>query len=343
MGKKRYYELDFIRAVCAVVVVCYHFTCACDIFELQGFRNVLYIFPNGKWGELAVSVFFMLSGAVMFHNYKGKKIKLLEFYKKRWLSLFPAFYLIWGFLYFRTVFTNGGNWFWYGNPKLILLSLTGMDGFFYYLQRNYYFIGEWFLGAIIFLYLLFPILKLVYERMKWVTSGCLLLAWSMIFVVDWFRIEPFRNMITCVCSFWIGMLLMEYRELCKKYWCIFLFGLVVLFAINIPINYTLTTNLTAIMAFVVLFYLGSGVMKVRFFKPMILSLSKNSYTLFLTHHYIIDNWVLTERYGQIGLKKQIIWMVAALLVSYASAVLLRVLAETLQKGCSLVYRKLVQQ
>ncbi|MBQ8814221.1 MAG: acyltransferase [Lachnospiraceae bacterium] len=342
MKKKHYYELDFIRAVCALIVVCYHFTCACDIFELQGFRNIFYLYPNGKWGEMAVSVFFMLSGAVIIYNYEGKRLKMAEFYKKRWLSLFPMFYVIWLTLYLREVILNGGNWFWNGEPELLLLSLFGMDGYFYYLRRNYYFIGEWFLGAIIFLYLLFPLLKKLFERFRWQTSAALLVAWAMIFLVDWFKIEPFRNLITCVCSFWIGMLLMEYRDLCRKYWYCFLAGAVVMFTWKITVNTTLTMNLTAVMVFVVLFRLGGLVMKSSLLKKCILSVSRNSYGLFLTHHVIIDNWVKTQRYGQIGLKKQLLWMAAVLILSYISAVLLRIVAEALQKGVSSVVKRSVQ-
>ena len=141
--------MDFIRAVCAIIVVCYHFSCACEIFELQGSGNILYRYANGTWGEMAVSVFFMLSGAVMIYNYQGKKLELAMFYKKRWLSLFPMFYVMWILMYVIKASVNH-NWFWGGEPKLMLLSLFGMDGYFYYRQPNYHSIGEWFLGAIIF-------------------------------------------------------------------------------------------------------------------------------------------------------------------------------------------------
>lgn len=39
----------------------------------------------------------------------------------------------------------------------MLLSLLGMDGYFQYRGPNYYLIGEWFFGAIVFLYILYPL------------------------------------------------------------------------------------------------------------------------------------------------------------------------------------------
>ena len=182
MKKKHYYELDFIRAVCAVIVVCYHFTCALDIFEIQGFQNILYMYPNGRWGEMAVSVFFMLSGAALIYNYGGRKLNVTEFYKKRWLNLFPMFYVMWVLMYVIKA-SAAQNGLWGGEPKLLLLSLFGMDGYFYYKQPNYHSIGEWFLGAIIFLYILFPLIKKLFERFRWQTSGVLTICWSLIFLL----------------------------------------------------------------------------------------------------------------------------------------------------------------
>ena len=95
------------------------------------------------------------------------------------------------------------------------------------------------------------------------------------------------------------------------------------------------------MVFVVLFQVGGEITKLPLLRNIIKSVSKNSYAIFLTHHVIIDNWVKTERYGQIGLKKQLLWMAVVLLVSYISAVLLRVLSEALQKGIGMVGKKLV--
>ncbi len=339
MKKKHCYELDFIRAVSAIIVVCYHFACACDIFELKGFRNILYVYPNGKWGEMAVCVFFMLSGAVMIYNYRDKVMNTVDFYRKRWLSLFPMFYLMWLIMYTINVTKNGGNWFWGGEPRLLWLSLLGMDGYFYYLQRNYYTVGEWFLGAIIFLYILFPLLKKLFDRCRWQTSAVLLGAWGMVFFVDWFKIEPFRNMITCVCSFWIGMILMEYREQWKKYWYCFAAALCVCFLWKLPIGTTLGMNLTAVTVFVVLYMLGGYVMKLPLLKKIVLTVSRNSYGIFLTHHVIIDAWVITKRYGQIGLKIHLLWLAAVLIAAYISAVLLRVSTEVLLKGIKRVFRK----
>lgn len=341
MKKKHYYELDFIRAVCAVIVVCYHFSGALNIFGVQGARNILFVFANGTWGALAVGVFFMLSGAALAYNYGDKKIDILSFCKKRWLSLFPMFYVMWILMYVIKASTSG-NWLWGGSPRLMLLSLVGMDGYFYYRQPNYHSIGEWFLGAIIFLYMIYPVLKKLFERFRWVMTAVLTFAWLSIFIVDWFEIATFYNLLTCIWSFWVGMLLMEYRDCWKRFGMIFAGVFIVCLVWKLPVNDTIGTNLTAVAMFGTLFWIGSGIMKSKMLSILVMTISRNSYGIFLTHHVILDAWVKSMRYSQIGLKKNILWMAATIIAAYISAVLLRIVTEALQREIELSFKRIRQ-
>lgn len=87
MGKRKI-EIDFIRCVCAIGIIVYHFYCHSNCSE-----KIFYSFANGLWGDVIVSVFFMISGAVLFLNNSEVK-DWLGFYKKRWKSIFPDFYII---------------------------------------------------------------------------------------------------------------------------------------------------------------------------------------------------------------------------------------------------------
>lgn len=338
MKKKHFYQLDIIRAVCAVFVVCYHFSCACEIFEVQGYYNILYRFANGTWGEMAVSVFFMLSGAAMIYNYEGIELKLPNFYKKRWLTLFPMFYVMWILMYVIKASVNN-NWFWGGEPKLMLLSLFGIDGYFYYRHPNYHSIGEWFLGAIIFLYMLFPILKKLFERFRWPATIMLTAAWGLIFFVDFFQVSTFHNLITCVWSFWIGMLLIEYRDYWKRLWPCFAACWIALTLWKLPVNDTVGMNLTAVAAFGTLFSVGDCLMKSDIIRRIVLSLSKNSYGIFLTHHVIIDSWVKGKSGIRIGLLQNVLWLLAVLGVSYISAEFLCKAVEVVRNGIEKIVKK----
>ena len=68
--KEKIVELDFIRAVCAVGIVCNHFT----IESKNNLQKVFYTYPSGMGsvGYTLVTVFFLLSGAVLYYNYHEK-------------------------------------------------------------------------------------------------------------------------------------------------------------------------------------------------------------------------------------------------------------------------------
>ncbi len=54
------------------------------------------------YGDIYVTVFFFISGALLFYNH-SEVDDLKLFYKKRALSIFPAFYIAWGLMYIRDV------------------------------------------------------------------------------------------------------------------------------------------------------------------------------------------------------------------------------------------------
>ena len=99
MGKKKVVldQFDFIRAIACLGIVLYHFAVEYgwpDIFNNCG-GGVTY-------GDIYVTVFFFISGALLFYNH-SKIDDLKLFYKKRALSIFPAFYIAWGLMYIRDV------------------------------------------------------------------------------------------------------------------------------------------------------------------------------------------------------------------------------------------------
>jgi surface polysaccharide O-acyltransferase-like enzyme len=99
----------------------------------------------------------MLSGYLLYYNHPSVN-KLTSFYKKRWISIFPTFYIAYIFLYLERIFQSG-RFFWSGPTWKLFFSVIGIDGFIFYRQPDdYYLIGDWFLGAIIILYALYPLI-----------------------------------------------------------------------------------------------------------------------------------------------------------------------------------------
>lgn len=66
-SKQRIYAFDFIKAVSALGIICFHFGCRAQNL------NWLVSLPSytGSWGSVLVAVFFLTSGALLYlHHYK---------------------------------------------------------------------------------------------------------------------------------------------------------------------------------------------------------------------------------------------------------------------------------
>jgi surface polysaccharide O-acyltransferase-like enzyme len=185
---------DLIRSISTIIVVCFHYSCALQKYGIYAFNNYFHIFfNNGDWAFFSVTMFFMLSGAALFYNYSGS-IDKQSFYFKRWQKLFPMFYLAWSVMFIIKAVTYKTA-FWGGAPWKLVLTLFGLDGYFQYLGSNYYILGEWFLGPIVILYVLFPYLNILANTKTLLTTCLLVLCYLVVLNTDWFKISDFRNQI----------------------------------------------------------------------------------------------------------------------------------------------------
>ena len=96
---KRLFEIDFTRACCCIGIIIFHYFCHATKPQIK----FLYFSSNAVYGFLYVTVFFSISGIVLFNRYS--KIKSLKsFYFRRWKSIFPPFYLCYFYFFIKTVF-----------------------------------------------------------------------------------------------------------------------------------------------------------------------------------------------------------------------------------------------
>lgn len=79
-------ELDSLRGIAAMAVVCYHFTVAYD----NGHQNILEFQPF-RYGYLGVQLFFMISGFVILMTLERSK-NLLSFAISRFSRLYPLYW-----------------------------------------------------------------------------------------------------------------------------------------------------------------------------------------------------------------------------------------------------------
>lgn len=86
MKEKKLY-IDILRIVAILMVFHFHFVLA--LGDGQGF---LVKYASGEWGCVGTSLFFLISGNCLARNY-GQNFEAKKFYLKRFLAIFPAFYI----------------------------------------------------------------------------------------------------------------------------------------------------------------------------------------------------------------------------------------------------------
>jgi len=163
---KKIPALDGLRGIAIVLVLCYHFS-----------------FPPGIPGPMGVTIFFVLSGflitwLLLNENERSGTVSLRNFYKRRVLRIFPAFYCYW----FLSVVV-----LWLAHRK-ILWSEFGSA--FLYLSNYYYsFVPSqrpfmpftWSLAVEEQFYVLWPSLFLLYRRnlkkLTYFLLGLIMVSW----------------------------------------------------------------------------------------------------------------------------------------------------------------------
>ena len=128
-------------------------------------------------GDFGSSLFFIVSGASLALTVPADQDPV-QFYKKRAKAVYPLFWLAWFVVFCYRFVAHPGS---FGGAKTVTLVLTflGLDNFAVaagWVGMDFACVGEWFLGSILFLYILFPLLQRGLRKNPWVT-------WALTLVV----------------------------------------------------------------------------------------------------------------------------------------------------------------
>lgn len=287
MKKERVFYLDFIRAISVIIIVAFHFNCTLISSGVNGYNKILYKFSNGDWGAIGVTLFFIISGVGLMHSYgkQDEKIDLKLYFKKRFLKLYPMFWIAYIIIFLYNFYCSGH--IPYLNKFKMLITIAGMDGYLLYLEPNFYIIGEWFLGAIILVYLLFPILKYISDKFPKIYIITLTIASLLLCIFNPFKIHPSRNIISCIFCFSIGMYFEKYVKEIKIYH--FIVAMIIasiIYFIKLNLHFTILMNILGILMFVIFVYISKFI-NIAMLKELCVYIGKYSYAIFLLHHYIL--------------------------------------------------------
>ena len=271
----------FARACCSIGIVIFHFFC-----HSKGEIKLLLLTANSSWGFMFVTAFFSISGTVLYYNYP-KLYSKRSFYFKRWKSIFPPFYICFILFFIKNIFMHH-KIFYNGHWIKLFWTLFGLDGYFIYRIKSYHLIGEWFLGAIIIIYILYPLLVWLMNKNILIIHCITSLFYLLMYYTNFFIIKKSRNIFTCINSFYFGMLGIKFYNLFFRNQATFIisFLLLVFLCLKRISNIILIFQIQGFLLFIVLVQIGKKIMKCRI-KVLFIEISSLSYNIFLFHHKII--------------------------------------------------------
>ena len=320
--KKRLICLDAVRIFACLCVLTIHFNASVSGYDLTGqfvYNNA--IIPNHIFGvylgDYGVDLFFIVSGAALAYSKRGN---WLNFYARRAKSIYPMFWT--AFLAATMIeflknhgFTGGPSWHF-------LVSLAGIDGYALLMQwggSSFYQLGEWFLGCIIIIYILFPLVYVLYEKSWQITSAVIITAVAGLSYAgvssDWFFMK-FAYII-------LGMVFVNHLRTVKR-WDIWILNAILLL-IRIVLAGILSSEIirliTSWLTFCLLVLIAELAEKhLEGKSDQISRISELTYPLFLVHHKIISAMARNYPLESIG-KRDIVFLYFMYLVLSAAAAL----------------------
>ncbi|MBY0220362.1 acyltransferase [Paenibacillus illinoisensis] len=288
LRKERLFYLDFLRSISIFMIIVFHFNQQLGFHAIQSEGIFIQNFKNDNIGSIGITLFIILSGASLMYSYRNS-FSLKQYIFKRILSIFPLFWIGYICTYFVLFFLNRGVHHDVETWK-ISLTIVGFDGFLYYKVPNFYLVGEWFIGFILIMYTIFPVLRLLVLK-KPVVTIFLVLTSYIIIVQNYgsiFNIDVIHNPLTRLPDMVLGMLYVEYSEKIKKQFYLVpavLTGLVLL-TIKVSLTHIYVTFLLGSSLFITLAHLMKFVKNNNLQKPFIF-MSKYSFAAFIIHHNLI--------------------------------------------------------
>lgn len=309
--KERCFYLDFVRALAVILILMTHYNANYIYMGTEEALNKAVVstkIANIYIGDFGVALFLIISGAALMYTYE-KKLDIKQFYQKRFMSIYPMFWIGYFICFAHYFIVHGGIYRDFPRWR-ILLTFFGMDGYLGIIFPNFYLIGEWFLGFIILAYIIFPVLRKGVNEHPVIT----LIAGMSIyfyFILD-YNIPFTKNIFFFIRIIEIifGMYFMKYIKKVNTISALIALLILIINSIMQPnIDASFQMTYIGISAFLVLVYLSEFFKKSILVKRMCQILSKYSYAIFLTHHYIFSCFVSKVDLNQLSVFESYVFFI----------------------------------
>jgi len=302
--QKKYNFMNLLRALSMIAIVFYHMVITLYIYGIRQHESISFLFENTNMhiAKVGVGLFFILSGCGLMMSSLKPDYSITKFYKKRFFKILIPFYIVYSF-YFIYLISTGQML--YSNPfegrKIspysFIFTLLGMDTYMgvFNIPTFSIGIGEWFLGCLILMYILFPFLKRMMQKNAYITIAIATLYYLLINLqYNYFEcfdnVPMYMNLTIKIYDFILGMFLATILHKLPKFTCYL--GLIVnLFFVFCPIELpgidSFQIVIQCLSAFLFFTGLENSIKKI----PIVIHVSdkicKYSYEYFLIHHVVI--------------------------------------------------------
>lgn len=274
-------EMNYLKGFSILTIVLMHLLAFVDVPKK--------IITLSAVGGAGVHVFFVCSGMGLYFSYLNKKIKFIEFIKKRWTKIYIP-YIIVVFISFLC------PWMYLGNDRLsAFLSHIFLYKMFIPKYESSFGIQFWFISTIIQFYLLFiPMCKLkekIDNNKLFLSMGLLISVfwWIICYVLNVSDIRVWNSFcLQYIWEFSFGMVLAD--ELKKgKIYKIYILQLFFVAVVGLGLQaglamysdkFKLFNDIPALFGYSALSLL---LMNIKLIKKVCVIISKFSYELFLIH------------------------------------------------------------
>ena len=335
---KRIAAFDLIRIIACICVITVHFNATIISHSQNPVIPSQYINGKAYLGDIGVCLFFILSGATQVLTFKENNN--LKYYWKRLMSLYPMFWV--AYLTATILDLILYKWFSTRNPFLILYSIFGIDGYYCakgYLAFDYYKLGEWFLGCIVLLYCIFPLIHKCLKKplMALLSLGVFILIYWIIVeknITQTYTISKVSFFLR-IPEFFFGMFIAKYKlwEKSKIYFftiCSALLFSVSYYCMNsiVPLTFTISFCVLLFSLFLMVFqdysYRNNG--------NQLMIISGLTYPVFLVHHWMIDRFCTFIDISHLNKSGIIFLYLAYIIFSFFAAFVLKKFTDTFVTG-----------
>lgn len=329
--KQRKLYIDLIRVIAVISVLVCHYTRGLESVGV-GYQNK--ILPDTVFdvylGSYGVSLFFIVSGASLMLVY-GNHIKIKDYFKKRFLGIYPMFWIAYTIAFLLLFYMN--KTIDHSIPKSrILLTIVGMDGYLNWFAASFYILGEWFLGCIIILYCLFPLIRKAIISKPVITGIVITLVYVIVSIFFSSRMPTECFFILRIPEFALGMYYVRYIKQTNLGTAIFSLVILIVFAILdfSAVKPIYNTTIVGMASFFVISYI-SKYLEYYYIRKICSTVGKYAFAVFLTHHVIIGIYLSHFKGVYLSLLENYLVLIILLVIVALVSLLLYKINEIIMK------------